>query len=187
MSEPKEPSTHEPEPSPMPRWKMVAIGAAVLFLLVGLALRAQAPDPASTQSGMSGVQSTGGAVNLVGGGQGAAPGQTPGQAVEDESISSYSPFFVKGGFSFLIAFCVGWALRTFFKVSALVVGVLALALFGLQKVGWVNVDWTAMSDWWDQIAGKVMAQTEGIKGFLTGNLPSAGLGALGLLTGFKRS
>jgi uncharacterized membrane protein (Fun14 family) len=37
----------------------------------------------------------------------------------------------------------------FFKLTAFVVGVYALGLFGLTYVGWVDVDWNAISLWWD--------------------------------------
>ncbi len=173
-----------PEPESIPFWKKALLGLAVLALIAGFALKATADENPVAQNGMSGVQSVGGGNSLTGGDP--IPGIGAGETIEDDSMSSYSPFFVKGGFSFLIAFCVGWALRVFFKISALVVGVVALALFGLQKAGFVDPNWDAMSGWWDSISGKVMQSTKGMKGFLTGNLPSAGLAGLGLFTGFKR-
>ncbi|MEZ5973731.1 MAG: FUN14 domain-containing protein [Planctomycetota bacterium] len=145
-------------------------------MVVGLVLKSQQPE---RPAGMSGVAGVSGAQSLTSGGATAIP-------AEEEGLSTWSPFFVKGGFSFLIAFCVGWALRAFFKVSALVVGVIAIGVFALQKSGFVDVDWQAMSQHWDTFAGKLREHGEGLKDFMTGNLPSAGLAALGLVTGFTR-
>ncbi len=163
-------------------WKVGLVAMAIVFLVIGWSFK-RSPEEVQQVNQAYSAQATGG-TSLVGGGWNGNTGNPPAEA--DSGLQGYAPFFVKGGFSFLIAFCVGLALRIFFKGTALVVGAIALALFGLQQVGWVSVDWQAMSNWWDQISGKVLAKTEGFKGFMTGNLPSAGLASLGLFTGFKK-
>jgi uncharacterized membrane protein (Fun14 family) len=170
-----------------PLWKKVLVAVAVLFLIVGFAMKAnakEAPQPGSHSSVPAGTLSTN---SLVAGGQSAGVGNTGGDAqVADDSLASYSPFFIKGGFSFLIAFCVGLAVRMFFKVTALFVGVLALSLFALNKLGWVAVDWNLMSEQWDRVSGTIAEQASGLKAFVTGSLPAAGMGSLGLFAGFKK-
>ncbi|MFT4649454.1 MAG: putative membrane protein (Fun14 family) [Glaciecola sp.] len=167
-----------------PRWAKALVGVAVLFLILGFSVKAEGTQAPMSSTSTEGMLSTN---SLVSGGQtpGAGDGTQASQASE-EGLSSYSPFFIKGGFSFLIAFCVGMAVRMFFKVTALFVGVVALALFGLNKMGWVEVDWTQISDQWDRVSGKIAEQASGMKSFITGSLPAAGLGSLGLFAGFKK-
>ena len=107
------------ERKPLPRWKKIAMGVAALFVVVGLSLSAFG------SSGDAGGDA--GAVTAPGGqAAGFLPGQAGGESTQtsaaDDSPSSWSPFFVKGGFGFFVGFCIGYALRTFFKVSAVAVG-----------------------------------------------------------------
>lgn len=186
MSEEREERVDEAGSKKVVAWKVGLVGMAVLFLAVGWMLKRSPEEVRQANQAMS-AQGAGGSQLVGGNGLPGWGGEGAGETGEaDSGLQGYAPFFVKGGFSFLIAFCVGLALRVFFKGTALVVGAIALALFGLQQVGWVTVDWNAMSDWWDQISGKVLAKTEGFRGFMTGNLPSAGLASLGLFTGFKK-
>lgn len=93
----------------------------------------------------------------------------------------------KGGLSFFLAFCVGYALRTFIKGAMLVIGIVALAIFGLQKAGIVGeIDWEVARGYWDDLTAGIGRQFESLKTFVAGSLPSAGSAGLGLLVGFRR-
>jgi uncharacterized membrane protein (Fun14 family) len=94
---------------------------------------------------------------------------------------------VKGGFSFFVGFCIGYALRAFFKISAVALGVVFLAIFGLQQIGIVEVDWGTAGELYDAAIEKVSGELDSFRGFLTGSLPSAGLAAFGLYAGFRRT
>ena len=176
----------------MPRWKKVVLTAFVFLFLAGIALRAYAhfKGPEGDASGsvvtdqrnLAEPGSAGGAgfVSTRGGPEGEAP-EGGGPAAE-----SWSPVLMKGSMCFLVGFSVGYALRTFFKVSAVVLGLVCLAIFGLSYAGLVQVDWASLEGHFDQIVGKIQEQAGGFKEFITGSLPSAGLASAGLVTGFKR-
>ncbi|MCA9001830.1 MAG: hypothetical protein KDB61_07900 [Planctomycetes bacterium] len=168
----------------VPFWSKIMVAVSVLFLVVGFSMKSSAPE--TTNRGTA-TELPAGSLNtnslVASDGAGVGDGT---EVVEEDSWASYSPFFIKGGFSFLIAFCVGLAVRMFFKVTAIFVGVLALCLFALNKVGWVDVDWTTISDQWDRVSGTIAEQASGLKSFITGSLPAAGMGSLGLIAGFKK-
>ena len=98
----------------------------------------------------------------------------------------WSPFFLKGSFSFFVAFCVGYATRVWLKAAALVLGTFFLGVFLLSYAGALDVDWTTLESWWDALTARVRSEAADFKTFVTGSLPAAGLAGLGLLAGFKR-
>jgi uncharacterized membrane protein (Fun14 family) len=178
-SSPKQSSENTPPREPLPVWKKVAFTVALLLGLTGLAMtRAQSSDvqPAS-QAGASGLDVNASSFNA----SGTVAGATP----EEESL--WAPLFMKGGLSFAVAFAAGFALRTFMKLTMLMFGVVALAIFGLQKAGIVGaIDWSVAEGHWDTLTTNVGQQLESFKTFVTGSLPSAGAGTVGLISGFRR-
>jgi uncharacterized membrane protein (Fun14 family) len=176
---PQSPSENAPPREPLPVWKKVVFMLALLLGLSGLAL---------TRTGTSDVQpaSHGGGTGLdVGAASFGAGGTQLGEAPEEESL--WAPLAMKGGLSFAIAFAVGFALRTFMSLTIVVLGVVALAIFGLQKAGIVGeIDWSVAQGHWDTLTANIGQQFESFKTFVTGSLPSAGAGTVGLGSGFRR-
>ena len=115
-------------------------------------------------------------------------GGTPTSGTEDSAAKTlWAPLFAKGGLSFFIAFCIGYALRTFLKGTMLVIGVVALAVFGLQKAGLIDtVNWEKAQGYWDSLTANLGEQFESFKSFVSGSLPSAASGGVGLVAGFRR-
>ena len=103
-----------------------------------------------------------------------------------EAESNWGPSLLRGGVGFFIGLAVGFALRTLYKVSMVVIGFVLLAFVGFSYVGWVEVHWDAvqadMSNWGTVIEGEFT----GFKNFLLGTLPSVGLSGLGIFTGFRK-
>lgn len=170
--------------APLPLWKKGLFAVALLLGLVGVAMTRGNDAAPGTQGdpnlgpGMAAAFNTGGGAQLSGTGPGL-------EAPEEES--PLGPLFMKGGLSFAVAFAAGYALRTFLKLTIVVAGVVALAIFGLQKVGIVGeIDWTVAQGYWDSLTANVGKQFESFKTFLTGSLPSAGAGAVGMISGFRR-
>lgn len=165
------------------RRDLVWLGLAALALLTGLGLRMAGGDEASPATG--GGSAPGVAPSSFVGGS--APAAGGGGATEaEEGAAAWSPLFVKGGFGFFVGFAAGFALRTFFKVTALVAGVVALALFGLSRAGLVEVDWSAMGQAFDGLAERVRAEAGSLQTLFTGALPSAAAASLGLVVGLRR-
>ncbi len=200
----------DPRPSTRPeltRWKVVLLGFAAVFLVVGGSLQAfagqddsaqRADPPIASADGTSSGPAPNAFTSGTGGGDTPIPGlpkwdPDPEEGSEDEDevgaepgAAGWSPFFLKGGFSFFVAFCVGYAMRTWLKVAALILGTFFLGVFLLSYTGAVDVDWITLEGWWNAFAERVKDEAVDFKTFLTGSLPQAGLAGLGLLTGFKR-
>jgi uncharacterized membrane protein (Fun14 family) len=125
---------------------------------------------------------------LPGDPSGGAPGGEPKSApTVAPGAAGWSPFFLKGGFSFFVAFCVGYAARVWLKLAALALGTIFLGVFLLSYSGVIiGVDWARLEGWWDILAARIEAEAVDFKTFLTGSLPQAGLASLGLVAGFKR-
>ena len=116
---------------------------------------------------------------------GGSGGGAPATAAAEEG--DWSPFFIKGGFSFFVGFCIGYALRAFFKISAVALGLVFLVVFGLEYAGLLQVDWDSAGELYDAAIAKLGTEFDSAKAFITGSLPSAGLAGLGLYAGFKRT
>jgi uncharacterized membrane protein (Fun14 family) len=119
------------------------------------------------------------------GGQAAAGAEA---GAEEGAAGGWSPLFLKGGLSFFVGFCLGAVLRAFLKISAIVLGLVFLAVFGLSYAGLIPaIDWSAMEGHFNRIVASLSEQASSFKTFIAGNLPSAGMLGLGLFTGLKKS
>lgn len=165
----------------LPRWKKVLLAVAGLFVLVGsgLALTSD-PEPEPT------VATSGGNTPLTSNLRSTSSTGTSGAETETSAGNAWSPFFLKGGFSFFMGFTVGYAARKFMKLALFVVGGLAIVLFLLSYAELIAIDWTTMEGYYDSIAAQLSTELEHFQTFIAGSLPSAGLTGLGLFTGFKK-
>jgi len=130
----------------------------------------------------------------IGPGQSFLPGLGTGTGEEgtvrstaEAAPNDWSPFFMKGGASFIIGFCMGYALRAFARISFTVLGLVFLAIFGLAYTGAIDVNWETIQSTVETAFNTIKEQTAGFQSFVTGSLPAAGLGTAGLFTGVKKS
>lgn len=103
----------------------------------------------------------------------------------EPGAAGWSPFFLKGGFSFFVAFCVGYATRMWLKLSAIFLGTFFLGVFILSYFGALDVDWTTIEGWWNAAVARIEAEAVDFKTFITGSLPQAGAAGMGLIAGFR--
>ncbi|QDV05650.1 FUN14 family protein [Planctomycetes bacterium Poly30] len=167
-------------------WKKALVVLSLVLGCVGLAMGSSGQEDTgarvASSDGTTLVQpSAFGPGTPVGGG-------IPANGTEGSAAQTlWAPLFAKGGLSFFIAFCIGYALRTFLKGTMLVIGVVALAVFGLQKAGLVdNINWEKAQGYWDSLTANLGEQFDSFKTFVSGSLPSAASGGVGLLAGFRR-
>lgn len=166
------------EKKPLPKWKLGLFVVAGLLLVAGGVLYAMdggsppAPSPGVQPGGVAGA----GLVELGGSGGGAAAG----------SESSWAPGLLKMGFSFFVAFAIGSVFRSFFKLSVLFVGVLALLLIGLQQGGFLTIHWNEFEGLWSNFTARVEDDFAQLRTMITGSLPQTGLAGMGLFAGFKK-
>jgi len=103
-----------------------------------------------------------------------------------EGLGLWGPVVFRMGFSFFVGFAAGHALRLFFKMGMLIVGVQILILVALQGFGWVSINWDEIRGGYDNFAAWLSGEGGGFTELLTGQLPSAAAGLAGLAIGFKR-
>lgn len=181
---------------PLAHWQKVTVAVAVILAVIGVLLygisylgaEEEATTPQTSQQANSGQNNMMGS-NLTS--QSFSPQQNQvgeGAPVSAEGIhlGDWSTLFMKLGFSFLIGFSIGYALSTFLKLTAIVVGVLALFLFGLQYAGVITVDWGSMENIYNNFIAWLQPQIDTFKDFITSNLSSSALAAVGLAVGLSR-
>ena len=153
----------------MPRWKKVALGAALTTVVVGAVwgLTSSGTVPRGGQSGLS--------------------AQVHGSSTTAETAAEPAAKGVfRLGFSFLAGFCIGSFVRAALRVVAIAVGFWLSMTVLLAYFDLVVVDWNAISGLWDRFAANIEKEWASFQTFLTGSLPAAGLAIGGLAIGLKR-
>jgi len=166
-----------------PRWEKGVLGVAVLAAVGGGVWTMVTGDP-PTDSSVPDASSALGA-SLVPEGTGSAPtGETTRGAPRGAEPTSKGVFRL--GFSFVACFCIGLFVRAVLKLAAIAVGFWLVMTFALAQADLVHVDWQAINDLFAAFVARVEEDVETFKGFVLGSLPATGLGATGLLLGFRR-
>lgn len=166
----------------LPRWKQVLLAVATLLIATGGVLAViEATQPAAPPGGTTGPG--GPATGFVPGFPGGQPGST-GHGSGEEPVSAG---FFRLGFSFVAGFCIGYAVRKTLKLAALLTGLLLICLFLLSYFGLIEVKWHDIDQLFERFMRSVETESERFRTFVTGSLPAAGLAALGLVAGFKKS
>ncbi len=193
-------------------WKKMALSAAAVLMVAGLGVKALETNWSENGSSVQ-PQNSGNEI-VIGEDKNKKknnpnikttllPGSTPGVEVEnvprnpddppphDAQLTDgdlpISPAMIKGGLSFIVGFSVGFALRTFLKMSLFICGLIFLAIFGLSYAEFIEVKWDVMEESFNQTVASLEGEFKEFKSFITGTLPSAGLASVGLFAGFKRN
>jgi uncharacterized membrane protein (Fun14 family) len=194
---PSRPSGERKGVGKLPAWKKALLAGSCLVMVLGAALQgysyvrgpgeaAQPKPPAvkpSAPKGLAPIKPFG----PVSPQPSASDPATAPTTATAEGLDLWSPAVFRLGFSFFVGFCVGYALRVFFKISLIAIGLILLALFGLQYGGVVSVNWSALQQHYGSVGRWLAAQASSFRQFVTGYLPSAGLGSFGLVTGFRKN
>ena len=179
----------------MPRWKKMLLSLATLLVVSGLLIQGYnlvfAKDSEGRSDGSSTISRDPQATTLLpggaGGGSGSGETSTDKETASGGLLHEWSPALVKGGLSFFLGFSFGYVFRTFFKLSALVVGMIFLGIFGLAQIGFIEgFNWDILQEWYDKAVGRVSKEAKEFKSFVAGSIPSAGMAGLGMFTGFKK-
>ena len=181
-----------------PRWKKVVIGGATVLLIGGLVLMtleepsdARTPGRSDLTSADVGRPLTG---NSVVDDTTRIPLPPPWPRSDEPRPRSepapedgeWSPAMVRGGFGFFVGFAVGLALRMFFRISMIVIGLNLLVLMGLSEMGWLDVRWDIMQEQFDHWSSRFGDEFSQFKTLVAGSLPTVGLSGLGMFTGFRK-
>jgi len=184
---------------PMPRWKKILLVVSVIAFVAGAGLKGYAylaggkPEPGRQLSSDPSKGSANDLTNsLVDGSTGPRPGvgdaPPDAEARGSGSGDALSPLLMHGGIGFFAGFCVGYALRTFFKMTALFLGAALLGYFALQYFGVLPpIDWSNMDERFRTLMASLSNQLSGFKTFVEGNLPSSAAATAGAFTGWKKN
>ena len=112
--------------------------------------------------------------------------EAAGTEASDDEQALWPAALFRLGFGFFAGFCMGYALRTFFRISFVAIGLLLLMLFGLQYAGLIDVDWSAMESVFDNTVAWLRTNLAGFREFVTGQLPSTAAAIGGVFIGFKK-
>lgn len=171
----------QPAPKLAP-WKLVVLILSILLTIAGgagyvYAVMADDDDAATAGAGELDPALAAGLL----------PGVTPEDTGETDpsAMRQWSPVFFRLGFSFFAGFCIAFALRSVIKIAIVVIGLILLAIVGLQATSMLQVDWSGLGGIFDGIAAWVGSQTGSFQEFLTGYLPSSASGLAGLAVGFR--
>ena len=197
---PEEVQTETVVPHRLPRWKIALVSLALLMGVAGMVLHPQSP---------SGVQETRTVGNLSASGadplsdppafqSDPVPAFDPAFDVMEETteeplppdwerrLEDWSPLLTKLGFSFVVGFSIGYVLLIFLRTTAFLAGLVLLALFGLQYLGVLYLNWQNIETSYQSVLSWVLPRAENFRDFITHNLSSSGMAAMGILTGLTR-
>ena len=105
---------------------------------------------------------------------------------ESIQAGNWVALFTYMGFSFFAGFAIGFATRTFLKFVVFIMGTILLLLFGLQYAEMIDVKWENFENVYDGLITWISPHLGRLKNFITANLSSASMAALGLFWGFRR-
>ena len=197
---PEEVQTETAIPRRLPRWKIVLVSLALLMGVAGMVLHPQSP---------SGIQETRTVGNLSVSGADLLPDSPAFQSdpvpafdptfdmMEETAeeplppdwerrLEDWSPLLTKLGFSFVVGFSIGYVLLIFLRTTAFLAGLVLLALFGLQYLGVLYLNWQNIETSYQSVLSWVLPRAENFRDFITHNLSSSGMAAMGILTGLTR-
>lgn len=180
MSSLPEPTEHrEATPSVLaPLWKSKSLRLAVAMVLIGLVVWTRSPSERGTVAADRSPDSAPAASNL----SDASP--TPGKS--NPALVPTSPAVFRFGASYIGGFFIGWLARKSLKLALLAGGAATLAIATAKYTGLIDLDWAGIEA---HVSHSLAWARDGIgaaKSFLTGYLPSAAAGFLGLYKGARR-
>ncbi len=184
----------------LPGWKIIVVSLALLMGVVGMALHPQAPvGPRETRTvGNLSASDDGPLPDPPAFLSDPAPAFDPAFDMLAETteeplspdwarrLGDWSPLLTKLGFSFVVGFSIGYVLLIFLRTTAFLAGLVLLALFGLQYLGVLYLDWQNIETSYQSVLSWVLPRAEHFRDFITHNLSSSGMAAIGILTGLTR-
>ncbi len=105
---------------------------------------------------------------------------------EQRSSESHAPLVFRFGISYLAGYFLGWASRRFLRATMIISGGIILLLVLAKKLGWVDLDWSAIEGHARHTLTWAHRETGAVRHFVTGYLPSAGMAGVGVFLGFRR-
>ena len=96
---------------------------------------------------------------------------------------SWSWTSIQSGLGYIGGFLIGALIRMFFKLSLVVIFVIAAASFGLAKLGWIDLPYQEVGEMTSALGEAVGRQLSGLQTFLSGFLPASVMSGMGVASG----
>jgi uncharacterized membrane protein (Fun14 family) len=145
----------------------IAAGLSLLGLILWVAIPGKGPPP-PTPSGQSTLA------------------EASGEAVATSVYTVQgSPALFRLGLSYIAGFFLGYGLRRFVKLTVVLSLAAVAAVFLMRKLGWIDLDWGSIESHLSESFAWLQGQAEALKVFVTGYVPSAAAGGLGLVLGTR--
>ena len=202
---PEEVQTKTVVPRRLPRWKIALVSLALLMGVAGMVLHPQSPSGTKETRTVGNLSSSGTDTLLdppppmwEDKGRAPVPAFDPALNMMEETteeplppdwerrLEDWSPLLTKLGFSFVVGFSIGYVLLIFLRMTAFLAGLVLLALFGLQYLGVLYLNWQNIETSYQSVLSWVLPRAENFRDFITHNLSSSGMAAMGILTGLTR-
>ncbi len=193
---PEEVQTETVIPRRLPRWKIVLVSLALLMGVAGMVLHPQSPSDVQETRTVGNLSASGAdplsdppafqsdpvpAFDMM-----AETTEEPLPPDWERRLEDWSPLLTKLGFSFVVGFSIGYVLLIFLRTTAFLAGLVLLALFGLQYLGVLYLNWQNIETSYQSVLSWVLPRAENFRDFITHNLSSSGMAAVGILTGLTR-
>ena len=197
---PEEVQTETAVPHRLPRWKIALVSLALLMGVAGMVLHPQSPSDVQETRTVGNLSASGAdpLSDLPAFQSDPVPAFDPAFDVMEETteeplppdwerrLEDWSPLLTKLGFSFVVGFSIGYVLLIFLRTTAFLAGLVLLALFGLQYLGVLYLDWQNIETSYQSVLSWMLPRAENFRDFITHNLSSSGMAAMGILTGLTR-
>ena len=197
---PEEVQTETVVPHWLPRWKIALVSLALLMGVAGMVLHPQSPSDVQETRTVGNLSASGADplsepaafqsdpvpafdpdLDMMEG-----PAEEPLPPDWERRLEDWSPLLTKLGFSFVVGFSIGYVLLIFLRTTAFLAGLVLLALFGLQYLGVLYLNWQNIETSYQSVLSWVLPRAENFRDFITHNLSSSGMAAMGILTGLTR-
>ncbi len=156
-----------------PIWKARSLLIALILVVLGLLTWTRTPSGQAPQAGAPA-------------GGSALAESSPAQAGSSTAAKPKSPALFRFGVSYIAGFFFGWLCRKSIKVGLIAAGAAAAAIAVARHTGFIDLDWASLQAHVTQSLAWLHGELGAIKHLLTGYLPSAAAGCVGIFMGARR-
>ncbi len=155
-----------------PFWKVRSLRIALGMMLVGLLMWTRTPSGSDPQAGLPK-------------GESARAESSPAKAASSRAAKPKSPALFRFGASYIAGFIFGWICRKSIKLGMVAAGAAAAAITVAKQTGLIELDWASLQAHISQSLGWLHGELGAARHFLTGYLPSAAAGGVGIFMGAR--
>jgi uncharacterized membrane protein (Fun14 family) len=155
-----------------PFWKARSLFIALGMMLVGLLMWTRTPSGSGPQAGTPH-------------GGSALAESSPAKAQSVAAAKPTSPALFRFGASYIAGFVFGWICRKSIKFGLMAAGAAAIVITVAKQTGFIDLDWASLQAHISQSLAWLHGELGAVRHFITGYLPSAAAGCVGIFMGAR--